>query len=97
MKCFACHSVDPKEKTLAGPSLYKIVGRKVASLPGYSYSQAMRGFAKKNSKWTKPLLDRFVSNPDVLVHGTNMPFAGIKDPKERAALIAYLAAPTAAK
>jgi len=97
MKCFACHSVNPNEKTLAGPSLYKIVGRKVASLPGYSYSPALRGFAKKNPKWTKPLLDRFVTNPDALVHGTNMPFAGIKDPKERAALIAYLAAPATAK
>ena len=97
MKCFACHSVDPKEKTLAGPSLYKVVGRRIASLPGFTYSPAMKTFARANPKWTRPLLDRFVANPDGAVHGTTMPFAGIKDPKERAALIAYLAAPTAVK
>lgn len=97
MKCFACHSMDPKDKALAGPTLYKVVGRKVAALPGFAYTPAMKKFARTNPKWTQPLLDRFVTNPDGLVHGTAMAFPGVKDPKERAALIAYLAAPPASK
>src|SRR4051794_2020616 len=38
-KCQACHSLEPGRNTV-GPSLAGIVGKKAASDPNYSYSQA---------------------------------------------------------
>jgi len=40
-KCQACHSMEP-DKTILGPSLAGILGRKAGSYPGYSYSPAMK-------------------------------------------------------
>jgi len=40
-KCQVCHSLEPG-KTLIGPSLAGVIGRKAGSLPGYDYSPAMR-------------------------------------------------------
>jgi cytochrome c len=35
-RCFACHSVDPNEKSkLQVPSLYRIMGRLAGAIPGF--------------------------------------------------------------
>ena len=42
-RCYSCHSVDPNEAAkLQGPSLYRIMGRRAAAVPGFPYSDAMR-------------------------------------------------------
>jgi cytochrome c len=92
MKCVACHSVDPKAKPMIGPNLYQVLGRKIASAPGFKYSPAMRDFAKTNPRWTAALVDRLVTNPKKLVPGSTMAFPGMSDAKERRALTDYLAA-----
>ena len=40
--CVACHTLSPDEGNKAGPSLAGIFGRKIASLPGYRYSDALK-------------------------------------------------------
>ncbi len=85
--CAICHSTEAGVQKL-GPSLAGVVGRKSGSLPDYSYSPAMAG---AGLVWTKPALDKYLANPQAMVHGTKMPFAGLKNAKERASLIAYLA------
>jgi cytochrome c len=36
-RCYSCHSVDPNETAkLQGPSLYRIMGRPAAAVPGRS-------------------------------------------------------------
>jgi cytochrome c len=40
--------------------------------------------------WGEETLDHFIENPLKAVPGTKMGYAGVKDPKERADLIAYL-------
>jgi cytochrome c len=85
--CIVCHSVEPGIQKL-GPSLAGLVGRKSASLPDYPYSPAMAG---ADQVWTKPVLDKYLTNPQALVHGTKMTFPGLKSAKDRAALIDYLA------
>ncbi len=41
--------------------------------------------------WDEPNLDKFIANPDQVVHGNSMkPFGGIATPKQRGKIIAYL-------
>jgi cytochrome c len=91
-KCYSCHALEPGKNDLDGPSLHRIVGRRVAAERGFAYSPAMKRFAARNPRWTPLLIDRLVADPDALVPGTTMNFHGIGDAKERAALIAYLRA-----
>ena len=89
-KCYSCHSIALGEAKLTGPQLGGIVGRPIASEPGFEYSPALRRFGKREPRWTAELLDRYIADPEALVPGTSMAFNGIPDPAERAALIDYL-------
>src|SRR5580704_17368646 len=40
--CVACHTLQADQGYRAGPSLHGIFGRRIASLPGYSFSAALR-------------------------------------------------------
>jgi cytochrome c len=60
------------------------------SLPGYSYSAALKS---STLVWDEATLDRWLTNPAALVPGTAMAFAGLPKPEDRAALIAYLKHP----
>jgi cytochrome c len=83
-RCLACHALS-YDRT--GPRHCGLFGRKAGSVPGFSYSEAM-----KNSKiiWTEQTLNTFLANPMKMIPGTAMGYAGIPDPQERADLIAYL-------
>ncbi len=86
-KCGACHNLQEGAGAKIGPDLYGIVGRKVASAPGFAYSDAMK---KKGGTWTFDELFHFVKDPRGYVSGTAMTFAGLKDPQQRADLLVYL-------
>jgi cytochrome c len=93
-KCYACHSVDPAERGLPGPNLSHVVGRPAAALPDFEYSDAMIAAARQRKLvWTEATLDRYLADPQAFVPGTAMNFFGLRNPAERAALIAYLARP----
>ena len=87
-KCRACHAVEPGVNRV-GPTLHGVVGREVASAPGFDYSPAMRAWAGGKT-WTPELLDAFLADPRHTVIGTTMVFAGVRDPQDRADLLAYL-------
>ena len=82
--CLACHTLAANA---VGPRHCGVVGRKAGTVPRFDYSPAMR-----DSKlvWDEATLDRFLADPMKAVPGTSMVFSGVKDPKERADLIAYL-------
>ena len=84
-QCQACHTTDGSAGM--GPSLKGIAGRKVASEPGFGYSRAMKSAA---ITWDAQTLDAFVADPQKLVPGNMMPFAGLDDASQRAALVAFL-------
>lgn len=86
-KCQACHNFVEGAGAKIGPDLYHVVGRDVASAPGFKYSDAL---IKKGGKWTFEELSKFIENPRGDVPGTAMGFVGIKKPQERANVIAYL-------
>jgi nitrite reductase (NO-forming) len=90
-KCQACHSLEPG-KTVLGPSLAGIVGRKSATDANFSYSPAMKQAALT---WNPPTLDAYLAEPAKLVPGNRMPFPGLKTDHDRKDVIAFLAASAA--
>ena len=83
-RCQGCHSID---RDRAGPRHRGLFGRRAGTVPGFKYSDAMR---RSGIVWTAATLDRFLAAPTKAVPGTTMGFDGVKDPRERADLIAYL-------
>ncbi len=84
--CKTCHAFEAG-KNMIGPSLHGIVGRHSGIAPGYTYSAA-----NKNSGivWTEDKLFQYLENPQRVVPGTKMTYTGVKDPQQRADVIAYL-------
>ena len=92
-RCAVCHwdPAKPGEQVRMGPSLTGVVGRKAATHPKFTrYSKGMKSFGKP---WTEAALAAYLENPRKTVPGTNMAFAGLKKPEERAAVVAYLKKP----
>jgi cytochrome c len=90
-KCYACHSVVPGETGLPGPNLAGVVGRRVASEPGFAYSPALVALAGQGGRiWTEAALDAFLRAPEEVAPGTAMTLVGLRDAAERADVIAFL-------
>jgi cytochrome c len=90
--CIACHTLSPGEGNKAGPSLHGIFGRKIASLPGYHYSEALKHM---NIVWTpKTVSKMFEVGPMKYTPGTKMPEQKIGSAADRKALMDFLAKAT---
>lgn len=89
-KCYSCHALEAGRNDLSGPTLYAVIGRRIAAEP-FAYSPSLTSFAQTNPVWTVVLLDKFIADPEALVPGTSMAFHGLSDSAERQALLGYLA------
>lgn len=89
-QCRTCHTVEAGVNKV-GPSLAGIVGRPAGTIPGFRYSPA-----NKNSgiTWSEDVMFAYLENPRKYIPGTYMSYVGLKDPQQRADVIAYLKAPT---
>jgi len=85
-KCGACHKIEEGRHGI-GPSLWGVIGRDVASVEAYAYSDPMRA---KGGAWTFDKLFEYLENPRAVVPGTRMTFAGLRKPEDRAAVIVFL-------
>ncbi|MDX8495751.1 cytochrome c family protein [Mesorhizobium sp. VK22B] len=84
--CAACHATDHANRV--GPGLGGIIGRKAGTVPGFRFSNAMK---KSGIVWDAKIVDAYLESPQKLVPGNRMPYAGLKDPTDRADLVGYLA------
>lgn len=86
-QCRACHQVGETAKNLIGPALNGVIGQKAGSREGYSYSAAMKD---SGLTWNEATFAEYIQNPRAKVPGTKMIYAGLKDEKRIADLLAYL-------
>lgn len=89
VKCAACHSINPGSHR-TGPSLFNVVNRMAGTEVGYWYSKAMLAKKEEGFVWTEEHLDAFLTKPQRYIRLTKMSYKGLKDPADRAAVIAYL-------
>jgi cytochrome c len=90
-KCAVCHTGGKGEPNKVGPNLWGIVGAKTGRhIADFKYSNAMQKRAADGGNWDYEQLYRYLYAPGLYVVGTKMAFAGIKDDKDRANLIAFL-------
>lgn len=88
VQCSGCHTIEDGMSHRIGPDLHAVLGRSMGSASGFDdYSPAMRA---QRGAWTRERLDRFLQDPQGVVPGTSMAFAGIVDARQRAAIIDYL-------
>ncbi len=86
--CVACHTLTPDEGNRAGPTLYGIFGRKVATLSGYNFSPALR---QLDIVWTPQTVAKlFEIGPMAYTPGTKMPEQIIGSTEDREALVKFL-------
>jgi len=86
-KCAACHSIAEGGANKIGPALWGVLGRQAGSIPDYKYSKAMAAYGKK---WSFEEMNGFLIKPKDWIKGTKMAFAGLKNAKDRAAVILYM-------
>lgn len=89
-KCSSCHDFSEASANKTGPGLYGVVDRVEGSHEGFAYSDGMLAHKANGDKWTYENLDAFLTSPKTYTPGTKMSFAGVKDPAERANILAYL-------
>ena len=85
-ECAACHALEKGQESV-GPSLYGVFGRKAGEGGEFRYSPALK---RSGITWNEQTVDTFLADPQAVVPGNRMPFAGITDAAARADLIAYL-------
>ena len=85
--CSTCHTLPEGGPNMTGPNLHGIFGRKAGTLPGFNYSDGLKA---AGWTWDAAHIDTWITDPKADVPGTKMTFAGLKDPKDRTDVIAYL-------
>ena len=86
-KCSQCHDAAKTGGHGKGPHLWGVMGRMAASAPGFAYSAAMK---KVGRAWDYATLDYYLADTAQAVPGRAMDFAGIRDARQRANVVAFL-------
>jgi cytochrome c len=85
--CQTCHNFQKGLGPKIGPDLWDVVGRKIAAVPGFAYSDSLKGVS---GDWSYEELNKWITDPRAMASGTKMTFPGEKDPQKRADILAYL-------
>src|SRR6202011_510046 len=86
--CVACHTLGAEQANRAGTTLRGVFGRRIATLPGYNFSKALK---RLDIVWTPETVSRlFEIGPSAYTPGTKMPEQRIGSEQDRAALVKFL-------
>jgi cytochrome c len=86
--CVACHTLGADEGVRAGPTLAGIFGRRIATLPGYNFSEPLKHL---DIVWTPETVSKlFEVGPMAYTPGTKMPEQRIGSAEDRDALVKFL-------
>jgi cytochrome c len=85
--CATCHNFQKGGGAKIGPDLWDAVGRPIASIAGFDYSDALK---KIGGDWTYEKLNDWITDPKAMASGTKMTFPGEKDAQRRADILAFL-------
>ncbi len=86
-KCVACHTIAVGGANGIGPNLYSTMGRQLATVSGFGYSDALKSVG---GAWSWQQMDAWIKSPKKFAPGTKMTFAGISKAEDRAALLVYM-------
>lgn len=86
--CVACHTLGAEQANRAGPTLAGLFGRRIATAPGYHFSEALK---RLDIVWTPETVSKlFEIGPAAYTPGTKMPEQRIGSEADRAALVKFL-------
>jgi cytochrome c len=85
--CMSCHTFEQGGANRVGPNLWAVVGRPIAGHGGFAFSPAL---SSHGGEWSYEELDKYLASPSRAIPGNKMAFNGIRNPKDRANLLAYL-------
>ena len=80
MHCSGCHNLTAEEHGI-GPHLVGVLGRRIGSVGGYLFSDALRSL---DEVWTPTRLERFLANPKQFAPGTSKSSLNITPAEARA-------------
>lgn len=87
--CALCHDASSNKAMFQGPPLFGVVGRRIGSVKGFSYSEAFVAANGKKRIWDEAALNTYLAHPDQVMPGTQMPIE-VASAQDRKAVIAYL-------
>lgn len=86
--CAACHTLSGGSANRAGPTLAGLFGRRIATVPDYSYSEALR---RMDIVWTRETVaELFTRGPAAYTPGTKMPEQTVGNEEDLRALLDFL-------
>jgi cytochrome c len=82
-RCIGCHALEADRE---GPRLAGVYGRKAGGVAGFTYSAGLKNLG---ATWNIATLEKWLSDPDLMVPDNNMSFS-VPKAEERRDLIAFL-------
>ncbi len=85
--CMVCHTVTQDAGNGIAPNLWGVIGRPIASMPDFSYSERIM---RREGAWTPQTLNNFFLESKAFDQGSHRAFQNLARPADRAALISWL-------
>jgi cytochrome c len=62
-QCMLCHRVGPNAKSLIGPVLNDVIGRKAGTFESFRYSPLMKAAGENGLIWSEDLIVQYIADP----------------------------------
>jgi cytochrome c len=89
-QCRACHTINEGGRNGVGPNLWGIIDQQAGQRAGFRYSANMQQLAAGGLRWDAATLGRYLTNPKDVVPQGSMAFAGLRNPADVEAVVAWI-------